>query len=99
MKTSPIIAIQSPRPSEFDAIRRIICFGKKQLLVSISIFAPLIMADETDAEMVDVSNGGRRGRLLGVGVMAAASYFFPEIANYLQVQRTCKEERIGTDPC
>ena len=28
--------------------------------MSISIFAPLIMADETDAEMADVSNGGRR---------------------------------------
>ena len=37
-------------------------FWKKCLLVSISIFAPLIMADETDAEMADVSNGGRRGR-------------------------------------
>ena len=37
---------------------------------------------------------------LGVCVMAAASYFFPEIVNYLQIlQRTCEEERIGTDPC
>ena len=43
------------------------------------------MADETDAEMADVSNGGRRGRLQGVRVMVAASYFFPEIANYLQL--------------
>ena len=42
------------------------------------------MADETDAEMMDVSNGeGEEG--LGVRVMDAASYFFPEIANYLQM--------------
>ena len=32
--------------------------------------------------------------VLCVGVMAAASYFFPEIAKYM-----CKEERIGNDPC
>ena len=44
-----------------------------------------IMGDETDAEIADVSNGGRRGRLQGVRVMAAASYFFREIANYLQM--------------
>ena len=44
------------------------------------------MADETDAEMADASNDGRRGRRLGVRVMAAASCFFPEIANYLQLQ-------------
>ena len=32
--------------------------------------------------------------------MAAASYFFPEIAyKCCKVQRTCKEERVGTDPC
>ena len=43
------------------------------------------MADETDAEMEDVNNGGRRERRLGMCVMAAASYFFPEIANYLQM--------------
>ena len=43
------------------------------------------MADESDTEMADVSNGGRRGRLLRVRVMAAASYFFPEITNYLQM--------------
>ena len=35
--------------------------------------------------MADVSNDGRRGKQLGVRVMAAASYFFPEIANYLQM--------------
>ena len=40
---------------------------------------------KTEAEMADVSNGGRRGRLLDVRVMAAASYSFPEIANYLQM--------------
>ena len=34
------------------------------MLMSISILAQLIMADETDAEMADVSNGRRRGRLL-----------------------------------
>ena len=33
-------------------------------------------------------------------VMAAASYFFPEIAyKRCKVQRTCKEECAGTDPC
>ena len=57
LKTFPIIAIQSPRSS--DAVRRI--FWKKTLLMLISIFVPLIMAD---AEMAVVSNGGRRGRLL-----------------------------------
>ena len=31
LKTFPIIAIQPPRSSEFDSIRRIICFGKKNV--------------------------------------------------------------------
>ena len=32
--------------------------------------------------------------------MAAASYFFPEIAyKCCEVQRTCKEERVRADPC
>ena len=54
------------------------------MVVSISIFAPLIMADETGTEMAGVSNGeGEEG--LGMRVMAAASYFFPEIGNYLQM--------------
>ena len=55
MKTFPIIAIQSPRSSEFLTRSEEYLFWKKRLLVSISIFAPLIMADETDAVMADVS--------------------------------------------
>ena len=40
------------------------------------------------------------GYCMYVLVMAAASYFFPEIAyKCCKVQRTCKEERVGTDPC
>ena len=47
------------------------------------------MADETDAEMADVSNGeGEEG--LGVRVTAAASYFFPEIANYQQMLQSAR---------
>ena len=33
LKTFPIIAIQSPRSSEFDAVRRIFVLGKKPLLI------------------------------------------------------------------
>ena len=58
LKTFPIIAIQSPRSSEFLTRSEEYLFWKKRLLLSISIFAPLIMADKTDAEMADVSNGG-----------------------------------------
>ena len=47
-----------PRSSEFDAVSRIFVLGKNPLLIS--IFAPLLMADDTDAEMADVSNGGMR---------------------------------------
>ena len=54
LKTFPIIAIQSPRSSEFDAVRRIFVLEKKRLLVSISIFASLIMVNEMDAEMADI---------------------------------------------
>ena len=40
------------------------------------------------------------GYCVCVLVMAAASYFFPEIPyKCCKVQRTCKEERVGTDPC
>ena len=32
--------------------------------------------------------------------MATASYFFPEIVyKCCKVQRTCKEVRVGIDPC
>ena len=41
MKSFPIIAIQSPRSSEFDAVRRIFVW-EKQLLMSISIFAQFL---------------------------------------------------------
>ena len=46
-------------------------------------------------------NGGRRRRLrlllyCGAGVMAAASYFFPEIAIYLQMlQSTCVKKNVS----
>ena len=43
--------------SEFDAVRRIFVL-EKRLLVSISIFASLIMANETDAEMADAGTEG-----------------------------------------
>ena len=44
-------------------------------------------------------NGGRRRRMC-VFVMAATSYFFPEIAyKCCKVQQTCKEEQVGADPC
>ena len=33
LKTFPIIAIQSPRSSEFDAVRRIFVLGKNPLLI------------------------------------------------------------------
>ena len=55
------------------------------------------MADETDAEMTEEDEGCY---CVCVLVMAASSYFFPEIAyKCCKVQRTCEEERIGTDPC
>ena len=40
LKTFDIIAIQSPRCSEFDAVRRIFVLEKNPLLMLISIFAP-----------------------------------------------------------
>ena len=50
------------------------------------------MADETNAEMPEEDEG--------VLVMAAASYFFPEIAyKCCKVQQIFKEECDGTDPC
>ena len=46
------------------------------------------MADgKMDAEMVEDDEGC----LLYVGVMAAASYFFPEIANYLQMLQSATD--------
>ena len=40
------------------------------------------------------------GYCVCVLIMAAASYFLPEIAyKCCKVQRTCKEECVGTDPC
>ena len=51
-----------------------------------------------DAEMAEEDWGCYRLRCVRVG-MAAASYFFPEIAyKCCKVQRTCKEERVATDP-
>ena len=52
-----------------------------------------------DVEMAEDDGGCYLLRCVRVG-MAAASYFFPEIAyKCCKVQRTCKEERVGTDPC